>query len=55
MQQRYKVKRHTGQRTRPLVALTLAKDEIALLSALAKRSGLSRSAIVGQLIRAATK
>jgi Ribbon-helix-helix protein, copG family len=53
MQQRYKVKRHAGQRTRPMVAVTLAKDELALLDALAKRRGLSRSALVGQLIRAA--
>jgi hypothetical protein len=51
--QRYLVKRHRGTRTRGVVAITLAAEEVEMLDTVATARGLSRSALVGQLARVA--
>jgi len=51
MGQPYKVKRHTGTRSRPMISITLAPEEIAILDRVAAKRGISKSTLVGQLLR----
>jgi hypothetical protein len=55
MPQRYKVKRHAGARTRPMVSLTLAPEEIAILDRVSTKRGMSKSTLVGQLLHGLDK
>ncbi len=50
-EQRYKVKRHAGARSRPMVSLTLAPEEIEILDRISAKRGLTKSTLVGQLLR----
>jgi hypothetical protein len=52
MTQVYKVRRHKGVRSRPMVSLTLSPEEIAILDRVSAQRGLSKSTLVGQLLRA---
>jgi hypothetical protein len=51
MGQPYKVKRHAGTRSRPMISLTLAPEEVAILDRVAAKRGMSKSTLVGQLLR----
>jgi hypothetical protein len=55
MAQVYKVRRHKGVRSRPMVSLTLAPEEVAILDRVSEERGLTKSGLVGQLLRALAK
>jgi hypothetical protein len=51
MAQAYRVKRHKGVRSRPMISITLSTEEIAILERVSAKRGLTRSSLIGQLLR----
>lgn len=48
---KYKVKKHSGVRTRPAICLTLSDDDIRRLDVVARAEGVSRSRLISSLSR----